>query len=192
MKLDELVAVPPGVVTVILPVVAPVGTVAVICVMLLTINVVAVFPLNLALVTPVKFVPRIVTDVPTGPLVGVNEVIVGTPGVAVKFVALVAVPPGVVTAIGPVVAPVGTTAVICVLLLRVNVVAFVPLNWTLVTPLKFVPRIVTGVPTGPEFGVNEVIVGRGRLRRSWTDSSPSPPSPSRRYCRRLLPGARSR
>ena len=41
-----LVAVPPGVVTVIFPFVAPVGTVAVICVAELTVKVVAVTPLN--------------------------------------------------------------------------------------------------------------------------------------------------
>ena len=48
------------------------------------------------------------TEVPTGPLVGLNDVIVGVPvpvPVTVKFVALVAVPSGLVTAIGPVFAP---------------------------------------------------------------------------------------
>ena len=58
---------------------------------------------------PVKFVPLIVTLVPTGPLVGAKLVIVGA-GMTVKLVALVAVPPGVVTLTGPVVAPVGTLA----------------------------------------------------------------------------------
>ena len=38
---------------------------------------VAVTPLNLTEVTPVRFVPVIVTLVPTWPLVGVNDVIVG-------------------------------------------------------------------------------------------------------------------
>ena len=57
----------------------------------------------------------IVTLVPTGPLVGVNDVIVGA-ATTVKLVALFAVPPpgDVVTCSGPVVAPVGTVAVICV------------------------------------------------------------------------------
>jgi hypothetical protein len=110
VKSVALVAVPEGVVTVIFPVVAPVGTVAVIFVAEFTVNV-AVVPLNLTEVAPVKFVPVIVTEVPTGPKVGVNEVIVGAPAVVtVKLVELVAVPPGVVTAIFPVVAPPGPRA----------------------------------------------------------------------------------
>jgi hypothetical protein len=89
----------------------------------------------------------------------------------VKFVALVAVPPGVVTEILPVVAPVGTVAVICVAETTWNVVALVLLNFTelvvklapLTVPLKFVPVIVTDVPTGPKAGVNPVIVGAGAV-----------------------------
>ena len=70
---------------------------------------VAVVPLNLTAVAPVKSVPLIVTLVPTGPLVGAMLVIVG--GLStVKLEALVAVPPGVVTLSGPVVAPAGTVA----------------------------------------------------------------------------------
>jgi hypothetical protein len=57
----------------------------------------------------------IVTVVPTGPKVGVNEVIVGAPVlVTVITCELQLVPPGVVTQIFPVVAPVGTFAVIWV------------------------------------------------------------------------------
>ncbi len=62
-------------------------------------------------VAPVRLVPVITTLVPTGPLVGEKLVIVGPATVTVKLLALVAVPPGVVTAIGPVVAPEGTVAV---------------------------------------------------------------------------------
>ena len=69
----------------------------------------ALTPLNRTAVAPVKFVPLIVTLVPTGPLVGVKLVIVGA-GMTVKLVALVAVPPGVVTVSGPVVAAAGTVA----------------------------------------------------------------------------------
>jgi hypothetical protein len=57
----------------------------------------------------VKLLPLIVTLAPMAPLVGVTLVIVGA-GITVKLVALVAVPPGVVTLTGPVVAPVGTVA----------------------------------------------------------------------------------
>lgn len=72
----ELVAEPLGVVTEILPVLAPVGTVVVIFVSELITNVADV-PANLTKVAPVKPAPLIVTVVPTRPLVGENEVIVG-------------------------------------------------------------------------------------------------------------------
>jgi len=73
------------------------------------VKLVALTPLNATAVAPVKFVPVIVTPVPTGPLVGVKPAIVG--GLpTVKLVVLIAVPPGVVTLTGPVVAPVGTVA----------------------------------------------------------------------------------
>ena len=69
-------------------------------------------PLKLTPVAPVKFVPWISTLVPTGPLAGANELIVGGGGgVTVNEDELVAVPSGVVTEIGPEVAPVGTYAV---------------------------------------------------------------------------------
>ena len=77
---------------------------------------------------PVKFVPARVTVVPTTPLVGEKEVIVGAPGeTTVKFVELAPAPEGVTTLIFPVVAPAGTLVLICVLETTVNV-AGVPLN----------------------------------------------------------------
>src|SRR5439155_20537133 len=113
-KLLALVAVPPPVVTLIGPDVAPAGTVALICVSELTVKLAEV-PLNVTALAPVKAPPLIVTEVPTGPLAGENELIEGAAGaVTSKLVALVAVPFAVVTAIGPVVAPFGTVAVICV------------------------------------------------------------------------------
>jgi hypothetical protein len=164
VKLAALVAVPPGVVTLILPVVAPVGTVAVICVAEFTVNDVAVVVLNFTELVvkpvPLKFVPVILTDVPTGPKVGVNEVIVGA-GTTAKSVALVAVVVVLkvfVTLILPVVAPVGTVAVIDVAEFSVKV-AFVLLNLTAVVQPKFVPVMVTLVPMGPLVGVKLVMVG---------------------------------
>ena len=65
----------------------------------------AAVPLNLTAVAPVKVRPVIVTTVPAAPLAGVKLVIVGA---TVKLLALVAVPAGVVTLKGPVVAPGGT------------------------------------------------------------------------------------
>jgi len=78
--------------------------------------------------------------------------------VTVKLFVLVAVPPGVVTRSGPVVAPVGTVAWIVVAEVTVKL-ALTPLNVTVVAPVKFVPLIVTLVPTGPLVGVKLVIVG---------------------------------
>src|SRR4030095_1171993 len=114
-------------------------------------------PLKRTPVVPVKFVPVIVTDVPTGPLDGLKEVIVGC-WVNVKPRPLVAVPLGVVTVIRPVVAPTGTVVSIRVEETTLKLAA-VPLKRTLVAPVKFVPVIVTGVPTGPLVGLKDVIVG---------------------------------
>jgi hypothetical protein len=157
-KSAVLVAEPDGFVTLILPVVAVAGTVAVICVAEFTVNVAATL-LNVTEVVPVKFVPFIVTDVPTGPDVGANDVIVGQ-AATVKLLRLDPVPPVAVTLTGPVVAVAGTVAVICVAEFTVNVVAFTLLNETTVAPVKFVPVIVTDVPTDPQVGANDVIVGQ--------------------------------
>jgi len=91
-----LLATPPTVTTT-LPVVAPVGTVATIDVALQLVIVVAVVPLNvtvLVLCVAPKFVPVIVTDVPTGPEVEDKLVMVGVPVVIVKLKALDVPPPG--------------------------------------------------------------------------------------------------
>ena len=77
MKLLKLVPVSDPTVTVIFPVVASEGTVEVILVAVLAVTV-AVTPLNFTMLLigiELKFVPAIVTDVPAGPLVGVNDVI---------------------------------------------------------------------------------------------------------------------
>jgi len=68
------------------------------------------------------------------------------------------VPPGVVTLMGPEVAPAGTVAWIAVAEVTLKV-ALVPLNATALAPVKFVPLMVTLVPTGPLAGVNPEIVG---------------------------------
>jgi hypothetical protein len=109
VKSVGLLAAPPGVVTVIRPVVAAAGTVAWIVVDEVTVKL-AFAPLKVTLLAPSKFVPLIWTLVPTGPLVGAKFVTVGGGTVTVKALALVAVPAGVVTTIGPVRAPEGTDA----------------------------------------------------------------------------------
>ena len=108
VKLLGLSAVPPGVVTLIGPVVAPAGAVACIVASEVTVKL-AALPLNVTAVAPVKLVPLIVTLVPTRPFVGVKLVMIGA-GITMKSFVLDAVPPGVVTLSGPVVAPTGTFA----------------------------------------------------------------------------------
>src|SRR6185369_2092038 len=94
----------------IFPVVAAAGTVAVICEGVLTANA-ATVPLNFTALAPVKFNPVIETLAPAGPLAGENPSIRGA---TAKLEPLVAVFNGVVTLIGPVVAPTGTVAVILI------------------------------------------------------------------------------
>src|SRR5438093_765866 len=105
VKSSVLTAVPSGVVTEILPVVAPTGTVAVICVSETTVNE-AKTELNFTLVVPVKFSPLMVMVLPTGALEGLKLVIFGR---TMKLAGLGSlVPDGLVTVIGPVWAPLGT------------------------------------------------------------------------------------
>jgi hypothetical protein len=123
---------------------------------------VAAVPLKVTVLLPrvaPKFVPAIVTAVPTGPLVGVKLVNVG-PTVTVYVSALLARPPTVTTTL-PVVAPVGTGTAMLVADQLVGVAA-VPLKVTVLLPRvapKFVPAIVTTVPTGPLVGDTLVRLG---------------------------------
>jgi hypothetical protein len=150
----------PLTVTTTVPVVAPVGTGTTIDV-LAQLVIVAAVPLNFTVpcVVP-KFVPVIVTEAPTAPEVGDRLVIVGDAR-TVNEVPLLATALTVTTTF-PVVAPVGTTATMEVLLQLVIEVATVPLNFTVLVPCvvpKFVPVIVTEAPTAPEVGERLVIVG---------------------------------
>ena len=156
VKLALLIPVPLGPVTLILPEDAPTGTVAVIDVAEITVNEVAGVVLKFTVVAPRKLVPVIITAVPTIPDVGVKPVTVGTG--TVKLVADVAVPATVVTRSGPVVAPIGTFALIAVAVLVMTVPAM-PLKVTDIALPRLVPMIVTVVPTTPETGVMLVIVG---------------------------------
>src|SRR5207302_475759 len=124
VKLLELLAEPPGVMTLIGPLEAPAGTVAWIAVAELTVRTALVAP-NCTAVVPVKLVPLIVTLVPAGPLTGVKLVIVGELG-TVKLLALLAVPPGVMTLMGPLEAPAGTVAWIAVAELTVKLAPVAP------------------------------------------------------------------
>jgi len=77
----------------------------------------------------------------------------------VKLAVLDAVPPAVVTEIGPVVTPVGAVAVIEVALSTVYEAGATPLKLTAVAPVKSVPVMFTIVPARPEEGLIPVIVG---------------------------------
>ena len=107
-----------------------------------------------------KFVPVMLTEVPTGPMVGENPVMDGAELAAtVKVFVLAAVPPGAVTEIVPLVDPLATVATSCVVVAFVTV-AVVPLKVTvfwLAVAEKPVPEMVTVVPIGPDIGENETI-----------------------------------
>jgi hypothetical protein len=156
------VAVPPGAVTVITPVVAVAGTVVLICRSEVTVKVAAI-PWNFTDVAPVNPDPEMVTGVPTGPLVGLKPVITvgGGPVVTVNEVDDgVLMPPCVVTLIGPVLVPLGAVAVTFASETNAKVVAATPLvKVTPVRPVNPEPLIVTDVPTGPLDGLKVVIEG---------------------------------
>ena len=156
-----MVTTPPAVVTTTsLAPTVPAGVFAVIEVAVAT-TLVAATPPTFT-VAPVKLVPAMVIAVPavSGPDVGDTLAIVGR-ATYVNALALVAVPPTVVTATlcAPAV-PAGVVAVMTVAVL-VKIVAATPPTFTLVAPVKFVPVIVMVVPpaTGPEIGVTVVMVG---------------------------------
>ncbi len=161
VKLTPLLAAP-ATVTTTFPVVAPAGTGTPMANELQLVGVVGV-PLKATVLEPwlaPKFVPAMVTAAPTAPVVGDRLVI---PGRTVKATPLLATPFA-FTKTFPVVAPEGTGTVMLVALQLVGVVA-VPLNVTVLEPCvdpKFVPVIVTGVPTAPDVTDKFVILGVGR------------------------------
>src|SRR5262249_359011 len=113
-------------------------------------------PLNVTVLVPCvapKFVPVMVTDVPTAPEVGVSVLIIGVGGTTVKLTPLLATPDTVTTTF-PVVAPLGTVTAMLVELQLVGAAA-VPLNVTVLVLCVIpnaVPVMVTAAPIGPEVG----------------------------------------
>jgi hypothetical protein len=156
VKLTPLLATP-FTVTVTFPVVAPFGTIAVILAEFQAV-VVAVRPLNVTVPLDPKFVPEIVTDDPGGPDVGLRLLMFGV-GSTVKATPLLATEFTVTTTF-PLVAPLGTIAVMLVGF-QALVVAVVPLNVTVPLDPKFVPEITTAEATGPEVGFRPLMFGVG-------------------------------
>jgi len=165
VKFIPLLATPPTVTTT-LPVVAPAGTAATMLVVLQLAGVAAT-PLNFTVLVPCtapKFAPLMVTDVPTTPDVGFRLVMLGGDEVTVKFIPLLATPPTVTTTF-PVVAPAGAGTTMLVALQLPGVPA-VPLKVAVPAPCvvpKFVPAMVTDVPTTPDVGFRLVILGGGGI-----------------------------
>ena len=119
--LDEKVW-PPGLETLIGPVVALVGTVTVICVFESTKNDCAKAPLNFTKVAPIKFFPVITTFVPLRPTPGEKLVMLGD---AKKLLLVVPVRFERVRLIGPVVTLAGAEIFICVSLVMGVMAAFI-------------------------------------------------------------------
>src|SRR5262252_4410121 len=146
VNVTPLLCTPPTVTTT-LPVVAPPGTGTTTLVADQLVGV-AVVPLNMTVLEPwvaPKFVPVIVTDVATAPLVGDKLVMLGA-AMTEKLTPLLARPPTVTTTL-PVVAPDGTGTRMLVADQPVGV-AVGPLNLTVLAPCvapKFAPVIVTDV-----------------------------------------------
>ncbi len=129
---------------------------------------VASVPLNHTLLeaaTGLRFVPTIVTTVPTAALTGEKLEIVAI-GTVKLLPEQPSIPSPTLTQMGPVAAPAGAGTVSCVAVAEVAR-ACPPLKLTslsIAVGLKFVPVIVTMVPTGPLVGVKLVMVGRGTVK----------------------------
>jgi hypothetical protein len=82
-----------------------------------------------------------------------------------------AVPPGVVTEIVPLAAPLGTTTETCVELALLNKLASTLPNLTAEAPDKLDPVMATMSPIAPEFGEKELMTGAG------VPPPPPPPPP---------------
>ena len=124
------------------------------------------------------------TVVLAGPMAGVNVLIVG--GSTVKKLADTAVPSGVSTVMGPVVAPTGSVVLMLVAELTVKL-AGVPLKATAVAPVKRLPVSATLMLPGPLVGVKLLITGRSAQVSVVEDAHPADPIPSahaanQRFC----------
>ena len=118
--------------------------------------------------------PVIVICVPTGPLEGKTAVTTGV--ITVKLTVWLLPMPPTTTRTGPVVAKVGTVAVICVSDQDVAV-AVVPLMVTVLVPCvepNPLPLICTGVPGSPLTGLNELTATAATLKETEELLEPAP------------------
>ena len=181
VKLTLLEAAPPvGVtMTALAPAVRPAGTVATMLVADQLVTAALLPPMLTAPALP-KLAPAMVTLVPTGPLLGVIELMlaVGTGTVTVKLTLLEAAPPvGVtMTALAPAVRPPGTVATMLVADQLVTAALLPPMLTAPALP-KLAPAMVTLVPTGPLLGVIELMlaVGTGTVTVKLTLLEAAPP-----------------
>ena len=167
MKSTLLVAPSHPTKTLIGPLNAFAGTVVVILVVVLAVTT-AGSPLKstrLSAGLVLKSVPVMVTVAPITSVVGVNEVIVGVGGqLTSKSVELVTLLQEIVIVMGTKpLGPVGTVVVILVLVLALTAALYPPKSTMLLEgiALKFVPVIMIVVPTTPDPGEKDVMVGTG-------------------------------
>lgn len=174
VKVAALTPVPPAVVTATVPDEAPTGTGIDNCVADRTVH--PELTLNVPKrsdVAPARSVPVMVTTVPTPPDVGLKPWIRGALAVLdTEKVGLEADPFGVVTTIGPLLAPAGTDATTEVLERTVNSAA-VPPKVTFVACARPVPTIVTDVPTPPDVGAMLVTATGGVVMTNVTVFDPA-------------------
>ena len=128
--------------------------------------VVKAVPLKFTIEPLIKLVPftvRVKPALPATAVAGAMPVMAGAGlgTITVKAVALVAVPPGVVTAMVPDVALAGTVKVMEVALTTVKPVTVTPFSVSAVAPVKSVPVSVTTVPGRALAGVKLAMVGAG-------------------------------
>ena len=129
------------------------------------------------LTKPVPVTVRGVAVLPATAVAGERLVMTGTGlgTMTVKVPVLVAVPPGVVTARGPLVAPAGTTKVMVVAFTTAKPVMATPFSVTAVAPVRSVPVMVTVAPAAPEVGVKLVMVGAGVVTVNEAPAEVPPP-----------------
>jgi hypothetical protein len=160
-KTRVLLAVPPELVTMTLPLVAPAGTETRIPVGVQLGIDVAFTPLKLTdPLSPPRLEPAMKTKEPNKPEFGDKSVITGG---TVNNTPLLVTPPAAVTTMLPVLAPLGTVTAM-LLSLQEPMVAVLPPNLTLrlvVLGPKFDPEMVTDVPAAPLAGEMSLIAGGG-------------------------------